>query len=558
MIESSLALNEGSFIQSLNRASSALEHFKLRIVNLAQSFDLLHTGVEVFDKIRDALDFSAQMEELHLQTGASAGEMAVLSHAFENAGMGADGASSFVSRLQKALSGLNEDGSETSAAFRRLGIDMVSLRRLPLLDQVNALQSAFQRLGNVNDRTKLAMDIFGRSGAQDVRFLVNPKGISEAREQVGGLKDLLDRNAEVFCNLADALDSLKLKVTQFFAGFAEGLAGDTARFTEWLNKLDLTSFGEQAGRFSAKIAGMFAAFRPVVQVIWEFVSALKYLAPPLEFIATHFKTILPLLELLALRMAIGRFAASNFGAAMIMNFSQPLTALQGLIIKLGGFKEAMAAIKFAAFEANIGELTTAIGALNVAMLAVAAAWAGWQAGKWIREQVTHENETIAASQERGSVLDEGEKDREDILGRKMESKQDQASTLKDLDTMIAGFRKQMADAAGKYSGERLADVDNTISQVLAPLQRIRGALSKVANLPDANAPAYHDLTEVPGSVPVSKLGRIGGAMNGIGFMGGGSDPHLNKLEQIHQTLKGLLTAVTGSPTASRPPVYHST
>jgi hypothetical protein len=107
MIEAGLSLKERSFIESLEHASSALEHFKLKIVNLAQSFDLLHSGVEIFDKIRDSLDFGRQMANLGAQTGATAGEMAVLSQAFQNIGS-AGGAEAFLGRFQSALSGLNE------------------------------------------------------------------------------------------------------------------------------------------------------------------------------------------------------------------------------------------------------------------------------------------------------------------------------------------------------------------------------------------------------------------------------------------------------------------
>ncbi len=100
MIESALNLNERSFIEALEHASTALDRFKLRIIDVAQSFDILHTAVEVFDKVRESLDFSAHMQALSVQTTATARDMAVLGQAFKDSGLDADSASRFAGKLQ--------------------------------------------------------------------------------------------------------------------------------------------------------------------------------------------------------------------------------------------------------------------------------------------------------------------------------------------------------------------------------------------------------------------------------------------------------------------------
>jgi hypothetical protein len=530
MIEAKVTLSDNLFIAGLQRMDRALVGFKDRVMAFSQSFQLFGELEEHFDKMRQALDFGSRMSDMATQTGASAGEMAVLSQMFENTGLGADEAGMFVGRLQKALSGLNEEGATTATAFRQLHVDINQLRAAPMLEQVRILQEAFGRIQNVNDRAKIASELFGRSGMTDLRFLVKPEGVQEAMTQVGGLKTLLDQNAEGFSRLSIALNAIQLKWTQFYAGFATGLAGNTKTFADWLNKLDLTKIGESWGHFAREAGEVVAALKP----------------------------FLPLIEILAAEMGVSWLAGTKMGAGLVAAFMSPGASLAVLVERLGAAKALLSTIAFAPAIEGVTALTAAIGTLNTVMLVSIAAFAGFKLGEGLMESIFHYKAMGDAANRQAALTQIGadtESEFEQKRG-KMHSEQERGDLLKDIDAAMDNVKKGMSDAVGKgLPTEYLNHLMETGHDQLHALSAMHdmAAKDKLAPMPEVKGSL--DPWMVTGKTPMSHLERVGGGMN---MLGAGSDPMLNEMRRHTQILQNVLTAITGSPTASRPPVVHAT
>jgi len=327
---------------------------------------------------------------------------------------------------------------------------MGELRRMPLLDQINALQQASQRIGNVDDRVKVATELFGKSGAQDIRFLVNVEGMAEAKKQVGGLKEVLDKNAEVFARLSHAFDALKVKAVQFYAEFTQGLEGNTKKLIEFLNKMDLTQWGNRLGQITQKVAGFIAMLKP----------------------------LLPILGLLAARWALTKLAATDFGAAVSLALEDPRGALQEIGSLLSSFSAKFAGINsIGAFKEKIDSLTASMGMLDKAFLTASVAIMGW----WLREKFTHEKEQIAESNESLGATQQTDKDVSGFEAKRKSGlfgQADKDNPIRSIDESSQRLRDQLTDAGTRYTGDQLDAFQRSIHNNLIALDVQRRAAEK--------------------------------------------------------------------------------
>ncbi|MDR3406385.1 MAG: hypothetical protein P4L99_28125 [Chthoniobacter sp.] len=261
-IRADLQLNCDKFLGSIKTVNEAIESLHHHALALAGGFEGLKLGAEAvseqFEKMSEAIELGAQLQDLSSSTGQSVGDLIVLRQAFTNAGLGADAVQPALRGLSKALSGLNEDGEPTKAVFDKLGVSIHALRAMTAVQQIATLQAAFREMPNAADRAKAAMDLFGKSGMSMLAVLRDPEAIDIAREQVGDLGTTLQDNAQAFKEIEDAVNGLKLKFTQFYAGVASGVAGPGGQALRDLSKLDFTAVGNSIGNLIGKVLELAA------------------------------------------------------------------------------------------------------------------------------------------------------------------------------------------------------------------------------------------------------------------------------------------------------------
>ena len=182
--------------------------------------------------------------DLKAQTGQSAGDLLVLRQAFQNAGLGADGVAANVSKMQKALSGANEEGNSTADALKELGLNMEQVAGSSTVDQMKALTGAFAKVSDPIQRARLATDLFGKSGAQMLRIFGDAGALSTARQQVGGLADTMNQYSAQMDAVGDALGSLGTKQQQFFGALLSGALPELTKAVDKINSIDLTHWGK--------------------------------------------------------------------------------------------------------------------------------------------------------------------------------------------------------------------------------------------------------------------------------------------------------------------------
>ena len=220
-----------------------------------------------FAEVKKAIDLGGELSDLSANTGQTVGDLVVLRQAFENAGMGAGATGQSLALLQKALTGVNEEGEPTSKAFERLGISMETLKSQSALQQLQTLNTAFATLQNPADRTRAAMELFGRSGARMLALLSDASALSVAKDQVGSLADTMEQNAAAFDKLGDSWNAIGLRATQLFAGIAEEIAPMLQSIADQANAMDFTTLGREVGQLVNGLAELLRIAAPLAVVL---------------------------------------------------------------------------------------------------------------------------------------------------------------------------------------------------------------------------------------------------------------------------------------------------
>lgn len=207
-----------------------------------------------FEGLRSVADFGGKMSDLGAQTGQSARDVVVLDQAFRNAGLGSEAVGQSINLLQKALTGVNEEGQPTSAVFSRLGLSINALKSMSALDALGAISEKIAGLKTPADQTRAAMEIFGRSGGRMLALLKDDKAFETARTMVGELAANIGESVQALDNFSDSLGALETKKLQFFAGFAKGLGvEDLQKAADAINKIDLSKLGGEFANIASGI-----------------------------------------------------------------------------------------------------------------------------------------------------------------------------------------------------------------------------------------------------------------------------------------------------------------
>ncbi len=123
-----------------------------------------------------------------------------------------------IKEFQKTLSLAGSGASSAQKELAFLGLSAAELRNLKLEDQLAAIADAFVGIVNPADQTRIAVELFGRSGADLVPFLnQGSAGIKELAAEADRLGITMSTTTAAGISAADeALKKLKATVSGFF------------------------------------------------------------------------------------------------------------------------------------------------------------------------------------------------------------------------------------------------------------------------------------------------------------------------------------------------------
>jgi hypothetical protein len=210
-------------------------------------------GVEfVFHKLEQSFERAEGLEALHKRTGETVGTLYQLQEVFSAVGISAEAIPGMLLRLQRSMSGVNEEGKSTATDFARLGLNINQLRGQDAATQLNTITAALDKFPK-EQAAGLAQNIFGRFAAGDILQLMRSQDVvsrttaeskkgaqvqealAVAAERVHEAWTSINREidtawAEIATALVPVLDSIEKKVKAM-------------PFEEWGHKIASVIFG---------------------------------------------------------------------------------------------------------------------------------------------------------------------------------------------------------------------------------------------------------------------------------------------------------------------------
>jgi hypothetical protein len=223
------------------------------------------------NSVKSALDLGGRMNDLSKTTGETAGNLAILERAFDNAGVGGEKMGIAIASMSNFMTDFQTGSKTASATMDRLGLSMADLAGKSPIEQMQVFMAAIAGIQDPALRTAMAMDVFKKAGKEIVPLASDFAGeLANATAELGSTSRLLTENGAALDDLGDKLtNSVGNKLTELAVGLAAGATGAND-FVTALSKIDAAGFGEKLGD---SIRAAFAAPQEYVMAIGEFLLA---------------------------------------------------------------------------------------------------------------------------------------------------------------------------------------------------------------------------------------------------------------------------------------------
>lgn len=210
--------------------------------------------------MKSAIDAGGKLSDMMARTGASGEGLFVMQRAFENAGMAANSVPQALNKMQRELTRGNK-------AFQELGLNAQRLIGMDGVGAFKELSVAISRIPDPARRAALAMDIFGRSGAEMLVLMQDGAAFEVASKQVGGLGKTLADNAAALDKVSDSFGLFKIKAQQVGAELAVALLPHLESLADAMNEVDFSEMTSDAIGFTAALADMAKEALKVVDTL---------------------------------------------------------------------------------------------------------------------------------------------------------------------------------------------------------------------------------------------------------------------------------------------------
>lgn len=275
-----LSAGSATLRQDLQQATGHVNGFAGSITGVATKIAGAFAGVFAVSKITSAI--SSTMESID-SLAKTSDRLGITTEALQGVQMAAELAGVGMTELEsggrKMMKQISEaaSGTESAAqAFTELGLSASQLQNMSFGDQMAAITDALRGVGNETDRTRLAMEIFGRSGtaflaldgsqiraaAADVEAL----GTGITRLEAAKVEEANDAITRMKAALGNLVTEAAIAVAPALTAAAESVT----LLAAWLNNLDPVTVGN-----TVKLVGFVAGIAAVVAILPRINSAIR-------------------------------------------------------------------------------------------------------------------------------------------------------------------------------------------------------------------------------------------------------------------------------------------
>lgn len=286
-----LSAGSATLRQDLQQATGHVNGFAGSITGVATKVAGALAGMFAVSKITSAI--SSTMDSIDALAKTS-DRLGITTEALQGVQMAAELAGVGMTELEsggrKMMKQISEAASGTESAaqsFTELGLSAAQLQSMSFGDQMAAITDALRGVGNETDRTRLAMEIFGRSGtaflaldgsqiraaAADVEAL----GTGITRLEAAKVEEANDAITRMKAALGNLVTEAAIAVAPALTAAAEAVTV----FAAWLNNLDPITVTN-----TLKLVGFVAGIAAVVAIIPRINSAIRTVIVTLRALAS--------------------------------------------------------------------------------------------------------------------------------------------------------------------------------------------------------------------------------------------------------------------------------
>lgn len=228
---------------------------------------------------KGAMTVGDRIHKLNLRIGASTEALSQYRHVANMSGVSFE---EFTKGLEKMSRNVSEAAGGTGIAvdaLEELGLSAESLREMKPEAQFETLADAIAAVENPTDKTRLAMDIFGKSGGALIQIMAGgSEGIQAMRKEADALG--MTMSGKTATGIATANDSIQ-KVVSRITSMVELLMGELSP--------TLSDIADNVGAWIDQNRGLIS--QNMTTVISALVDTGKVLIPVFSFIADVFEIV---------------------------------------------------------------------------------------------------------------------------------------------------------------------------------------------------------------------------------------------------------------------------
>ena len=226
------------------------------------SLSVAALGYEFFSAAKNAVAFGDGLSKLHQKTGLSANSLGLMAIAAQQADLDFDALSQGLVKFQQTMGNYAQGATKARAAVQQLFGDPNALKGIPDDQKLQKVVSALAKLGPSANQTALAMQFFGKAGA-NLLPMINSLGEDGLAKLQKRLQDMgLDLNAftasaaKTDAALKDMELTGRVAAMSFMAGFGPAITSGLASVNQAISGaggLGIGAYMKQLGTSTADL-----------------------------------------------------------------------------------------------------------------------------------------------------------------------------------------------------------------------------------------------------------------------------------------------------------------
>lgn len=198
---------------------------------------------------KDVISSIAALDDMSEKTGATVENLSALARVAKISGVDMETVADSLVKMTKSLKGADKDSKGAAEALKYLGINFAEFKKLDPAEQMLMVAKELDKFKDSAGKTALALDLFGKSGANMLPYLKDLAEEGELNAKVtadqAAMAETLEKNiARLQSSFMDMGKSLSIELMPQINSFVEGLRDGLVEAGKFGDSRDLQDFAK--------------------------------------------------------------------------------------------------------------------------------------------------------------------------------------------------------------------------------------------------------------------------------------------------------------------------